>query len=544
MNQDPYRAQIGQSNVLQPDTGNEGQKTSLPPPVSLPPVVPPPVVPPPVTPSPAAPPPIAPPLGVPSSQQSTTHSNSSGNKSKILLVIVLLLLATSAAAGYGYFYTDYLKSPESLVTEALINLSKVDSMEYQGTVNVEFEYNPGDEETSSDSLGLESLYGPGTFSINMDGSYDRHDQENIAYTMNGKVDAKMGSDDFQFATSGGVSLIGMGEMVYMQLDLPSIFDIFGFDSIEDSWIRLDITDLEGGEALGITPNDIPSFNIDAIELVQKYNLIKSVNRLGSDAVGSRGAFHYSIELDKDALKGLYKELMELVYEESALLEQDPDAILLQEKIIDAIHINSMEIWIDKSKVLPLRVSTDISVDLNFKDLYGDDPDALSPTEGGIKYTIRSDVTYTSFNKELNIQAPEESKTFDEFFDSARQDSSTVFGSASEKGRDAQRAGDIARVRLALELYYDSNGSFPLHSGSSSSVRWSNLAGELTPTFIDVLPEDPGDNQYDYVSRDGKGYVVRAYMEDKGNPSLEFDDDGIIFGLQCADDVGAFCYSSD
>lgn len=81
-------------------------------------------------------------------------------------------------------------------------------------------------------------------------------------------------------------------------------------------------------------------------------------------------------------------------------------------------------------------------------------------------------------------------------------------SARSKARDANRIAEVRQLQTALELYYDSNGHYPISSGgcgaSSPNAGWCNsvqsLSGEhwirdngtanvLAP-FMSVEPTDP------------------------------------------------------
>ncbi|NBV76693.1 prepilin-type N-terminal cleavage/methylation domain-containing protein [bacterium] len=118
-----------------------------------------------------------------------------------------------------------------------------------------------------------------------------------------------------------------------------------------------------------------------------------------------------------------------------------------------------------------------------------------------------------------------------------------FSSARKKGVDARRVGDIKQVQLALELYNDANGTYPVQ-GTLGSIP----AG-LAPTFISVVPTDPKNSSpyvYQYISTDGAaspaacsatacaGYVLRADLETQGHTSLANDIDGTPAGVDCAD----------
>jgi prepilin-type N-terminal cleavage/methylation domain-containing protein len=56
--------------------------------------------------------------------------------------------------------------------------------------------------------------------------------------------------------------------------------------------------------------------------------------------------------------------------------------------------------------------------------------------------------------------------------------------ARAKARDTQRISDMGQLRIALELYYDSNGTYPPGNGSLGALSI------LVPTYIAKLPNDP------------------------------------------------------
>ncbi len=60
--------------------------------------------------------------------------------------------------------------------------------------------------------------------------------------------------------------------------------------------------------------------------------------------------------------------------------------------------------------------------------------------------------------------------------------------AQAKGRDARRISDVKEIQLALELYYDANGSYPITIyEKNGSVGTSPL---ISGGYISVMPFDP------------------------------------------------------
>ena len=84
--------------------------------------------------------------------------------------------------------------------------------------------------------------------------------------------------------------------------------------------------------------------------------------------------------------------------------------------------------------------------------------------------------------------------------------------ARSKARDVRRVSDIRQMQLALQMYYDANGSYP-----------SVLTG-LKPTYISAVPFDPNGTasyQYAICSSGTQGYHLGTgvVLENPGGPLL-------------------------
>ncbi len=124
-------------------------------------------------------------------------------------------------------------------------------------------------------------------------------------------------------------------------------------------------------------------------------------------------------------------------------------------------------------------------------------------------------------------------------------------SARIKARDARRISDIKQLQLALELYYDTNQTYPAGSGAASTT----LAALVTSKYISTIPQDPtngGVYDYTYASADsGTGaacastpctsYVVKAVIEAGASAVPVGDVDGDWGGLgSSACDDPSYC----
>jgi|SRR3989344_3330686 len=113
-------------------------------------------------------------------------------------------------------------------------------------------------------------------------------------------------------------------------------------------------------------------------------------------------------------------------------------------------------------------------------------------------------------------------------------------SARKKGRDARRIADVKQVQLALELYYDANGSYP------AAISGTQLT---SPGYIAAVPKDPTDNAvypYDQVSS-GSSYYLGTSLETSGHTALNSDADSAGTNVKGADTTGCaleasrYCY---
>ena len=118
-------------------------------------------------------------------------------------------------------------------------------------------------------------------------------------------------------------------------------------------------------------------------------------------------------------------------------------------------------------------------------------------------------------------------------------STTILAMVSQariKSRDARRKADLAQIAKALELYYNTNFSFPTTGGLWYAATGTNCYGSgtytytgatgyipnLAPTFLGVLPGDPGPNVtncsgYNYRS-DGSSYkLISNSVSGSGGP---------------------------
>ena len=64
--------------------------------------------------------------------------------------------------------------------------------------------------------------------------------------------------------------------------------------------------------------------------------------------------------------------------------------------------------------------------------------------------------------------------------------------AQERARDTERKNDLRNVKQQLESYYNDNNTYPV------------ALADLSPTYMDAVPQDPQGGDYDYTVLDENG----------------------------------------
>ncbi|HUO50135.1 MAG TPA: prepilin-type N-terminal cleavage/methylation domain-containing protein [Candidatus Paceibacterota bacterium] len=108
-------------------------------------------------------------------------------------------------------------------------------------------------------------------------------------------------------------------------------------------------------------------------------------------------------------------------------------------------------------------------------------------------------------------------------------------SARKKGRDARRIADLKQLQLALELYQDASGTFPVVSSLGA------IPSVLAPTYISSVPTDPTNSgvyiyQYESLATDGTtactsgkctSFLITGRLESSANASSWVGSGGAI-----------------
>lgn len=112
------------------------------------------------------------------------------------------------------------------------------------------------------------------------------------------------------------------------------------------------------------------------------------------------------------------------------------------------------------------------------------------------------------------------------------------GNARQRARDAKRVADIKQISSALELYFTDQSAYPVEATAVELGDANNncldaggivAACATTPTYMGLIPTDPGTGTYSYTSADGTTYSIAF--------TLEGDTGSLPSGARTASPVG-------
>lgn len=83
-------------------------------------------------------------------------------------------------------------------------------------------------------------------------------------------------------------------------------------------------------------------------------------------------------------------------------------------------------------------------------------------------------------------------------------------SVRQKSRDSRRIADIEKLKVALELYFNSTRNYP------------DTLGDLAPTYITAVSVDPLGTPYAYFKCSITQYHIGASLEDPTHAALSSD----------------------
>lgn len=418
-------------------------------------------------------------------------------RKKILPIITVLILLCMAggAAGYAY-YTGVFVTLPTLIAESMDKAKAVTSSKYDVIFNVDLsEIKYIDNQLNAlSSIGIDSK----KINFSFKGSSDVSDTNNlkgsslISFTMGGYLSA-----EFELRIINNTFFAALKKAPNLgtfPLPIPSISQYenkwfsFPFKLIDGQMTSIPFETMPSVESLGI------KFTAEQKEHLHKMfrdaHLVKTIAKLAPETVGGEPSYHFSFDLDRDAIRSYLQSLKEYIstIDDSELTASQLSAFDLSEfdEVMSKLKDFKGEIWIGRNDKLVHKIVLSVGI---LPDLSRDE-----------QVKVNMSAIFSDYNQPVSIIAPVESVPFMD-----------LLGDARQKGKNAAVKTVLRNASFSARSFYDDLYSY---SGLCSSPELKNV-----PKVI----EDNGGTEF-FCKGTVKAFVVAA----------KFSDDS---GYWCIDSTG-------
>lgn len=303
---------------------------------------------------------------------------------KLAALSVVAVLAVFSVAACSLFMSD-----EEVINKMITTMATVESysndtnilgaMEVEGVPGLEFKVKmSGSGYTPKVIEGAETA---AAFEYNLKGDVDAQGQ-----TMSFDADMKL-----------------VDNAMYFKINSLPMIPMMDLSEITNKWIILDFSLLDefntAKTGVSSKTNFVDLMNY-ANDLYSESNIFLLKEDLGSDKVGKNRVYHFSVDMNKEALANMMINLVVKMAEGEEIdeleLEQSKAEMLTA---FETVNFKNLELFIDKSDFYLRRVLMEIDLA---------DPESA---QGAVSLVI--DGVYDNFNKTVNVTAPEDAKSLDE-----------------------------------------------------------------------------------------------------------------------------------
>lgn len=374
----------------------------------------------------------------------------------VCIVVLLVGLAGLIAVGVSNpSWSPFVEGPKDIkdisVENAIIGLMNVGALRYEGALLAMSSYDSYILEDGEQRLVEMIEFG---ISSDFDGELNNSNKsEDADISLN--VDFNFIEEIEQRNAVVGIKFIGGDAYLKVSASDNFLFDDYQ-EVIGDRWLKIGkefFTEQANTMSLGVfalLKNPFKSIK-DTVELLEGKKLFKIKEYLGIDKVTDQNSYHYSVSIDKEALKVIIREYAVLYLDSIApMIGFSPEDALdelteLFNNMIDglwnAIEGIDLEVWLDQHGLL-----TKIKFDRKFTKEELDDGKFLG-MDGDV-FNVNFEIEFSDFGKKVKIEIPEDYMDIDELLAPTRS-----------KVSDNKIIMSIAQSRTVMTYINANDGSY-------------------------------------------------------------------------------------
>ncbi len=446
------------------------------------------------------------------------------NKLKLLFlflfIFLLILLGSGAGLAYAVAYEkiklDKYPDLQRKVSHFVIGLSFMPKtpkylLEKSGLKHQDVTKQSFDISVAVDSADLLSELGLSNLDVAAKGAIDYSDPKNVKVILDASL-----TKEFNF------ELKKKDKMLYFKLNkVPSfLFAFFGIKNADlapvlDKWIAYDTTPLDTEARKEINDNPVDPLSEEFLEdNFNKYidDKVLSKMQLSEVTEDSMQMYKITVVADPDLIDELGKKIEEEARKQGGA-SLDNSVSTEPQKLSEIVKSFEWTIYIDKKEYYSRKIVISASVEYDQGSLGGS---YLMPTSPSSK-TGTAKIAFVAksgdFGKDLTIDTPESSMTFEEFTDTLSEIFRELYGNRLEELEnnnttlnDSIRITQLNQIKTALEAYSAvcGNGKYPDNLDALASENCQELS---------YVPKDPNGSDYYYqVSEDKGSYDLCALLD--------------------------------
>ncbi len=415
----------------------------------------------------------------------------------IFIIVPLILILSGMALAYNYYFLT--SSFERNISRSLNALAKVNSFSYESAVKLDIDISKSDNEFLMNVLDKNEGY----ILLNINGDVDLEKEYSLARMFLG-LQMNLFNETFNV----GFDAKTINNMFYLKVkNLPKDLGVEIDEEIFSQWIKFNIDELDNTDYKEVYSqeniDDIFEIILDNLDISELFIVLDEKEIVYNE----KAIYYYHLALNYQSMPGFLINTYKDIYEKKVDLRKilfdkemaQEDWQKLREEIEEEmtdLELTSFKLWIDKESYLPQKLSTDIKfVGKNL----------------GIDANLKIELIFTSFNQDLNIEAPKEASSYEELMKA-----NLNLSDSSENLRDKQRLADIQQIQVALEDYYFFASKYPEELIAGGSLKYNGNV------LLDPIPTAPSladclNNDYIYTIYSDHSYCLRYCLSsDTGN----------------------------
>ncbi len=316
----------------------------------------------------------------------SSENKKEGKNNKYLIIISLLLFFGIIILGYSYYFK---KTPERIIEQSIVSLLNINSLEYEGEIKIDI-WRPDLMENNENIPGFQ-IEEPFYFLLKSEGKFNTENMENYKGGFLFEIETDALKEQLQKEISLSLETKIVDKNAYFRIIKVPDLGLINLEPLSMQWIRFELDDSKWELIEEPSEEELENIKISLTEA----DIIRPIGNLKREKINETDCYHLNFVFNREGLEKLYFDIVEIRGERLTQYEISS----LEERLKNIENVKG-ELWIEKESYLPIKISLSSEIKGNAKnDVIG---------------SFKSDLLLKNYNREIDIEAPKESKKIEEF----------------------------------------------------------------------------------------------------------------------------------